>query len=201
MSRRVTTSDPPCPLVEGQRLDQPSFHARGRALPQGVRAELIGGVVFMPGPLGGLHGQAQAAAPDISLDEPKDSTASGVDIELGSTQTLKTGPADETVIAGGQDKSLGAMDFNLDLGMDEKKPEASKAEAPKPAAESSGGLDFDLNLDGDKQGEPAAAAEVTPARQLRAAEPREEGEAEAAARAQSMIARLEALRLRQAFQS
>jgi len=49
--------------------------------------------------------------------------------------------------------------------------------------------------------EPAAAAEVTPARQLRAAEPREEGEAEAAARAQSMIARLEALRLRQAFQS
>ena len=49
--------------------------------------------------------------------------------------------------------------------------------------------------------EPAAAAEVTPARHVRAAEPREEGEAEAAARAQSMIARLEALRLRQAFQS
>ena len=49
--------------------------------------------------------------------------------------------------------------------------------------------------------EPAAAAEVTPARHVRAAEPREEGEAEAAARAQSMIARLEALRLREAFQS
>ena len=107
--------------------------------------------------LGGA-GQAQAAAPDISLDEPKDSTASGVDIELGSTQTLKTGPADETVIAGGQEKSLGAMDFNLDLGMDEKKPEAPKAAAPKPAAESSGGLDFDLNLDGDKKDEPAPAA-------------------------------------------
>ncbi len=105
--------------------------------------------------LGGA-GQAQAATPDISLDEPKDSTASGVDIELGSTQTLKTGPADETVIAGGEEKSLGAMDFNLDLGMDEKKPEAPKpaAAAPQPAAESSGGLDFDLNLDGDK---PAAA--------------------------------------------
>ena len=107
--------------------------------------------------LGGA-GQAQAATPDISLDEPKDSTASGMDIELGSTQTLKTGPADETVIAGGEEKSLGAMDFNLDLGMDEKKPEAPKpaAEAPKPAGESSGGLDFDLNLDVDR---PAAAAE------------------------------------------
>ena len=49
--------------------------------------------------------------------------------------------------------------------------------------------------------EPAGAADVTPARHGRAAGPREGGEAEAAARAQSMIARLEALRLRQAFQS
>jgi pilus assembly protein FimV len=105
--------------------------------------------------LGGA-GQAQASTPDISLDEPgKDSTASGVDIDLGSTQTLKTGPADETVIAGGQDKSLGAMDFNLDLGAEEKKPEPPQPAAP--AAESSGGLDFDLNLDGDKQPEPSAA--------------------------------------------
>src|SRR5258706_13105478 len=93
--------------------------------------------------LGGA-GQAQAATPDISLDEPKDSTASGVHIELGSAQTLKTGPPDETVIAGGEEKSLGAMDFNLDLGMDEKKPEAPQpaAAAPQPAAESSGGPRF-----------------------------------------------------------
>jgi hypothetical protein len=49
--------------------------------------------------------------------------------------------------------------------------------------------------------EPAAAADVAPAPHGRAAAPREGGEAEAAARAQSMIARLEALRLRQAFQS
>jgi hypothetical protein len=47
-----------------------------------------------------------------------------------------------------------------------------------------------------------AAGEVTPARRGHAAaEPREPGEAPAAERAQSMIARLEALRLRQAFQS
>jgi pilus assembly protein FimV len=109
--------------------------------------------------LGGA-GQAQAAAPDISLDEPKDATASGVDIDLGSTQSLKAAGAaspDETVIAGGQDKSLGAMDFNLDLGAEEKKPEPPKPAEPAPAAEASGGLDFDLNLDTDKKPEPSAA--------------------------------------------
>ena len=113
--------------------------------------------------LGGA-GQAQASVPDISLDEPgKDSTASGVDIDLGSTQSLKAAGAashDETVIAGGQDKSLGAMDFNLDLGTEEKKPEASRPAAPEPAPEPSGGLDFDLNLDTDKKPEAAPAAEA-----------------------------------------
>ena len=111
--------------------------------------------------LGGA-GQQQASAPDISLDEPKDTTKSGIDIELGATQTLKTGPADETVLAAGTEEksAAGGMDFNLDLGMDEKKPEAPKpaAEAPK-AAESSGGLDFDLDLGGDKKAEAAPAAE------------------------------------------
>lgn len=113
--------------------------------------------------LGGA-GQQQASAPDISLDEAKDTTKSGIDIELGATQTLKTGPADETVLAAGTEEksAAGGMDFNLDLGMDEKKPEAPKpaAEAPK-AAESSGGLDFDLDLGGDKKAEaaPAPAAE------------------------------------------
>src|SRR6185503_7639189 len=50
---------------------------------------------------------------------------------------------------------IGSMDFNLDLGAEEKKPAAA---APAKPAESSGGLDFDLNLDagGDK---PAAAPE------------------------------------------
>ena len=107
--------------------------------------------------LGGA-GQQQAPAPDISLDEAKDTTKSGVDIELGATQTLKTGPADETVMAGGtEEKSAGAMDFNLDLGMDEKKPEAAKPAAAAPKADT-GGLDFDLDLGGDKKAAPAAAA-------------------------------------------
>jgi Uma2 family endonuclease len=38
------------PLEQGDRLDQPTFHARYEAMPAGHRAELIGGTVFMPSP-------------------------------------------------------------------------------------------------------------------------------------------------------
>jgi Uma2 family endonuclease len=44
-------------LVEGQRLDQPTFHALYEAMPPGTRAELIDGVVFMPSPVGDAHGR------------------------------------------------------------------------------------------------------------------------------------------------
>lgn len=44
------------PLREGERLDQPTFHARYEAMPPGTRAELIGGVVYMPSPLKRPHG-------------------------------------------------------------------------------------------------------------------------------------------------
>jgi Uma2 family endonuclease len=57
---RERTSAPP--LVEGQRLDQPTFHDRYEAMPPGTRAELIGGVVFMPSPLGPDHGRAHVPA-------------------------------------------------------------------------------------------------------------------------------------------
>jgi Uma2 family endonuclease len=53
-----TTVDPPRTLVEGQRLDQPTFHALYEAMPPGTRAELIDGVVYMPSPLGLAHGIA-----------------------------------------------------------------------------------------------------------------------------------------------
>jgi Uma2 family endonuclease len=48
-------------LEAGQRLRQPEFHARYHAMPARVRAELIGGVVFMPSPLGNPHGIVDAA--------------------------------------------------------------------------------------------------------------------------------------------
>ena len=58
MSQRVSTVDPPRLLVEGQRLDQPTFHSLYEAMPPGTRAELIGGVVHMPSPVGRAHGEA-----------------------------------------------------------------------------------------------------------------------------------------------
>ncbi len=44
------------PLVAGQRLDRATFHERYKAMPPHVRAELVGGVVYMPSPLRYEHG-------------------------------------------------------------------------------------------------------------------------------------------------
>jgi Uma2 family endonuclease len=44
------------PLMAGQRMRQPEFHARYEATPPGTRAELIGGVVYMPSPARDRHG-------------------------------------------------------------------------------------------------------------------------------------------------
>jgi len=59
MSERHPVATPPCKLVEGQRLDQPTFHALYEAMPPGTRAELIDGVVHMPIPVSVEHGEAQ----------------------------------------------------------------------------------------------------------------------------------------------
>jgi Uma2 family endonuclease len=45
-------------LIPGQRLDQPTFHERYEAMPPETRAELVGGVVYMPSPMRGDHGEA-----------------------------------------------------------------------------------------------------------------------------------------------
>ena len=47
----------PPPLVAGQRLDQVTFHERYEAMPPETRAELVGGVVYMPSPLRDSHGE------------------------------------------------------------------------------------------------------------------------------------------------
>jgi Uma2 family endonuclease len=44
------------PLVEGQRLTRDEFLRRWEAMPNLKRAELIGGVVYMPSPLSADHG-------------------------------------------------------------------------------------------------------------------------------------------------
>jgi Uma2 family endonuclease len=45
------------PLSAGQRLDQPAFHDRYVAMPPQTWAELVGGIVYMPSPLRGEHGE------------------------------------------------------------------------------------------------------------------------------------------------
>src|SRR5260370_10537232 len=47
------------PLENGDELDQKTFHARYEAMPEGCRAELIGGIVYMPSPQKVPHSQAQ----------------------------------------------------------------------------------------------------------------------------------------------
>jgi Uma2 family endonuclease len=44
------------PLEAGDHLDQATFHARYEAMPAGLRAALIGGIVFVPSPLRSEHG-------------------------------------------------------------------------------------------------------------------------------------------------
>lgn len=48
------------PLEMGDHLDQPTFHARYEAMPKGFRAELIGGMVYVPSPLRQPHGRTHA---------------------------------------------------------------------------------------------------------------------------------------------
>ena len=48
------------PLVAGQRLDSVTFHERYERMPPNTRAELIGGVVYMPSPLSLAHGDVNA---------------------------------------------------------------------------------------------------------------------------------------------
>ncbi len=44
-------------LESGQLLDQPTFHERYEAMPEGTWAELVNGVVYMPSPIRNEHGE------------------------------------------------------------------------------------------------------------------------------------------------
>ncbi len=45
------------PLENGDHLDQKTFHERYEAMPEGTRAELIGGIVYMASPTKRRHGR------------------------------------------------------------------------------------------------------------------------------------------------
>ncbi len=86
MSEPTLIAAPPRTLVEGQRLDQPTFHALYEAMPPGTRAELINGVVFMPIPVGPAHGIAHVPV-IVWLDYYAESTA-GVEVLDNTTAIL-----------------------------------------------------------------------------------------------------------------
>ncbi len=79
------------PLENGDRLDQPTFHARYQAMPEHCRAELIGGIVYMPSPRKVPHGEAQQLVVRW-LDEYAEATP-GTEALLNNTQIL--GPDSE----------------------------------------------------------------------------------------------------------
>jgi Uma2 family endonuclease len=86
MPDRTTMKAAPSMLVEGQRLDQPTFHALYEAMPPGTRAELIDGVVYLPSPLGYAHGRAQVPV-IVWLDYYAENT-SGVEVLDNATTIL-----------------------------------------------------------------------------------------------------------------
>ena len=47
-------------LEAGQRLDRATFHERYKAMPPEIRAELVDGIVYMPGPVSLDHGKLHA---------------------------------------------------------------------------------------------------------------------------------------------
>lgn len=47
-------------LCNGDRMLQPEFHTAYQQMPEGYRAELIGGIVFEPSPLGYPHGRSDS---------------------------------------------------------------------------------------------------------------------------------------------
>jgi Uma2 family endonuclease len=86
MSGRTKMSTQPEGLVEGQRLDQPTFHALYEVMPAGTRAELIDGVVYMPSPVGDAHGRENVPV-IVWLDYYTEKTP-GVEVLVGATTIL-----------------------------------------------------------------------------------------------------------------
>lgn len=79
------------PVENGDQLDQKTFHARYQAMPEDCRAELIGGIVYMPSPQKVPHSKAQQLVVRW-LDEYAEATP-GTEALANNTQIL--GPDSE----------------------------------------------------------------------------------------------------------
>lgn len=74
------------PLENGDQLDQKTFHTRYEAMPEDYRAELIGGIVFVPSPRRVPHSRSQQLVV-CWLDEYAEATP-GTDALMSNTQIL-----------------------------------------------------------------------------------------------------------------
>lgn len=74
------------PLVAGERLDRATFHNRYEQMPPSTRAELVGGIVYMPSPLRMDHGDTNHWV-DLWLGDFESSTP-GVRVSLNATALL-----------------------------------------------------------------------------------------------------------------
>ena len=83
---RASLLDALPPLEPGDHLDQKTFHARYEAMRNGVRAELIGGVVIMPSPAKRIHSRSHIKI-GRWLDVYEDATP-GVEANSGGTTIL-----------------------------------------------------------------------------------------------------------------
>ena len=86
------------PLMNGDHLDQPTFHERYEAMPPDFRAELIGGIVYVSSPQKLPHGNHHVKLVRLA-DEYVDDTP-GTGICLDSTTILGPGaePQPDTAI-------------------------------------------------------------------------------------------------------
>ncbi|HEX6267581.1 MAG TPA: FimV/HubP family polar landmark protein [Burkholderiales bacterium] len=155
----------------GRSIDPGNGLYGGAAAPAAAPAAAAAAAPALDFDLGGGTAPSTPSLPDISLDEKKDepSAPSSIDFDLGAGTSPggDQGTGDFTpegtliMDKSEPDAGAGGLDFDLDIGGDEKK-EASRPGAP--ATEPSGGLDFDLNIDigGDQGGEADKTAGSTP---------------------------------------
>lgn len=79
------------PLENGDHLDQPTFHQRYQAMPRNMKAELIGGIVYMAASQKRPHGRSQMLVAHW-LGEYEAATP-GTEAHINTTNIL--GPANE----------------------------------------------------------------------------------------------------------
>src|ERR1700680_3281837 len=75
----------PPPLMNGDHLDQKTFHERYEAMPE-ARAELIGGIVYMSSPQKLRHGYHQARLVQLTGDYADETP--GTEVGVNSTSIL-----------------------------------------------------------------------------------------------------------------